>query len=199
MTLPTAQNEMAGPVPVVARAPVEVPNSTGCRLVVGVVYSAPSALAPKLISAATGSTKGEFRIRPTYVNEVVFTDPDPVATTSAPASWMSNVNVTAAFATGAWDRKVARAAADRSEWNSAGRPNDQRCETSWACRTDIGRSPSQITGLAVEVHRNTGPGVLEAVEEQDLCAGLRRAGVALARKVSISMLSKSGTASRRIS
>jgi len=35
----------------------------------------------------------------------------------------------------------------------------------------------QVIGLAIEVHRNTGLGLLEAVYEQSLCVGLRRVGV----------------------
>ena len=48
----------------------------------------------------------------------------------------------------------------------------------------------QVIGLAIEVHRNTGPGLLEAVYEQCLCVELRRAGVAFARQVPIPMLYK---------
>ena len=40
------------------------------------------------------------------------------------------------------------------------------------------------------MHRNTGPGLLEAVYEQCLCVELRRAGVAFARQVTIPMLYK---------
>jgi GxxExxY protein len=50
----------------------------------------------------------------------------------------------------------------------------------------------QVIGLAIEVHRNTGPGLLEAVYEQCLCVELRRAGVAFARQVPIPMLYKGG-------
>jgi GxxExxY protein len=48
----------------------------------------------------------------------------------------------------------------------------------------------QVIGLAIEMHRNTGPGLLEAVYEQCLCVERRRAGVAFARQVSIPMLYK---------
>jgi len=48
----------------------------------------------------------------------------------------------------------------------------------------------QVIGLAIEVHRNTGPGLLESVYEQSLCVDLRRAGVGFARQVSIPMLYK---------
>jgi GxxExxY protein len=41
----------------------------------------------------------------------------------------------------------------------------------------------QVTGLAIEVQRNAGRGLLEAVCEQWLCVELRRAGVAFARQV----------------
>ena len=48
----------------------------------------------------------------------------------------------------------------------------------------------QVIGLAIEVHRHTGPGLLESVYEQCLCVELRRAGVAFARQVPIPMLYK---------
>jgi GxxExxY protein len=48
----------------------------------------------------------------------------------------------------------------------------------------------QVIGLAIEVHRNTGPGLLEAVYEQCPCVELRRAGVTFARRVPIPMLYK---------
>jgi GxxExxY protein len=48
----------------------------------------------------------------------------------------------------------------------------------------------RVIGLAIEVHRNTGPGLLEAVYEQCLCVELRRGGVAFARQVPIPMLYK---------
>jgi GxxExxY protein len=40
------------------------------------------------------------------------------------------------------------------------------------------------------MHRNTGPGLLEAVYEQCLCVELRRAGIAFAPQVAIPMLYK---------
>jgi len=48
----------------------------------------------------------------------------------------------------------------------------------------------QVIGLAIEVHRHTGPGLLESVYEQCLCVELQRAGVAFARQVPIPMLYK---------
>jgi GxxExxY protein len=48
----------------------------------------------------------------------------------------------------------------------------------------------QVIGLAIEVHRNTGPGLLEAVYEQCLCMELRREGVAFKRPVPIPILYK---------
>jgi len=48
----------------------------------------------------------------------------------------------------------------------------------------------QVVGLAIEVHRNTGPGLLEAVYEQCVCVELRRAGVRFARQVPIPVLYK---------
>jgi GxxExxY protein len=51
-----------------------------------------------------------------------------------------------------------------------------------------GSLTEQVIGLAIEVHRNAGRGLLEAVYEQCLCVELRRAGVAFARLVPIPML-----------
>ncbi len=48
----------------------------------------------------------------------------------------------------------------------------------------------QVIGLAIEVHRHTGPGLLESVYEQCLCVELRRAGVAFERQVPMPMLYK---------
>jgi len=50
--------------------------------------------------------------------------------------------------------------------------------------------PEQVIGLAIEVHRNTGPGLLEGVYEQCLWVELRCAGLAFARQVPILMLYK---------
>jgi GxxExxY protein len=47
-----------------------------------------------------------------------------------------------------------------------------------------------VIGLAIEVHRHTGPGLLESVYEQCLRVELRRAGVAFARQVAIRVLYK---------
>ena len=48
----------------------------------------------------------------------------------------------------------------------------------------------QVIGLAIEVHRNTGPGLLESVYEQCLCHELRNAGVAFERQVAIPVIYK---------
>ena len=40
-----------------------------------------------------------------------------------------------------------------------------------------GQLSERVIGLAIEVHRYTGPGLLEAVYEQCLCHELRQAGV----------------------
>jgi GxxExxY protein len=48
----------------------------------------------------------------------------------------------------------------------------------------------QVIGLAIEVHRNIVPGLLEAGYEQRLCVELRRAGVAFKRQVPIPILYK---------
>ena len=39
----------------------------------------------------------------------------------------------------------------------------------------------RVIGLAIEVHRHTGPGLLESVYEQCLCHELRDAGIGFAR------------------
>jgi GxxExxY protein len=46
----------------------------------------------------------------------------------------------------------------------------------------------QVIGLAIGVHRSTGPGLLEGVYEQCLCVELRRAAIAFARQVPIPVL-----------
>jgi GxxExxY protein len=43
----------------------------------------------------------------------------------------------------------------------------------------------RIIGLAVEVHRHTGPGLLEAVYEKCLCHELREAGIPFERQVGV--------------
>ena len=43
----------------------------------------------------------------------------------------------------------------------------------------------RVIGLAIEVHRHTGPGLLESVYEQCLCHELRDAGIAFVRQVAI--------------
>ena len=48
----------------------------------------------------------------------------------------------------------------------------------------------QVIGLAIEVHRNTGPGLLKSVYERCLCVELRRAGIAFKRQVPIPILYK---------
>ena len=48
-----------------------------------------------------------------------------------------------------------------------------------------------MIGLAVEVHRHTGPGLLESVYEQCPCRELREAGIAFARQVAIPVVYKS--------
>ena len=60
----------------------------------------------------------------------------------------------------------------------------------------------RVIGLAIEVHRHTGPGLLESVYELCLCRELADAGIAFARQVTIPVIiraRKSATASRRIS
>ena len=48
----------------------------------------------------------------------------------------------------------------------------------------------RVIGLAIEVHRHTGPGLLESVYELCLCRELADAGIAFARQVSIPVLYK---------
>ena len=43
----------------------------------------------------------------------------------------------------------------------------------------------RVIGLAIEVHRHTGPGLLESVYELCLCRELSDAGIAFARQVAI--------------
>jgi GxxExxY protein len=48
----------------------------------------------------------------------------------------------------------------------------------------------RIIGLAIEVHRHTGPGLLESVYEQCLCHELRQADIAFERQVAIPVIYK---------
>ena len=48
----------------------------------------------------------------------------------------------------------------------------------------------QVIGLAIEVHRHTGPGLLESVYEQCLCYELRDAGIPFERQVAIPVIYK---------
>ncbi len=47
-----------------------------------------------------------------------------------------------------------------------------------------------VIGLAIEVHRHTGPGLLESVYEQCLCYELAQAGIVFARQVAIPVVYK---------
>ena len=49
---------------------------------------------------------------------------------------------------------------------------------------------ARVIGLAIEVHRHTGPGVLESVYELCLCRELADAGIAFARQVTFPILYK---------
>jgi GxxExxY protein len=53
-----------------------------------------------------------------------------------------------------------------------------------------GELTEQVIGLAIEVHKNTGPGLLESVYEQCLCHELREAGIPFARQVAIPVVYK---------
>ncbi len=48
----------------------------------------------------------------------------------------------------------------------------------------------RVIGLAIEVHRHTGPGLLESVYEQCLCHELTDAGIAFARQVVVPIMYK---------
>ena len=48
----------------------------------------------------------------------------------------------------------------------------------------------RVIGLAIEVHRHTGPGLLESVYEVCLCRELANAGIVFARQVTIPVLYK---------
>jgi GxxExxY protein len=48
----------------------------------------------------------------------------------------------------------------------------------------------RVIGLAIEVHRHTGPGLLESVYEQCLCHELLEAGIVFARQVAIPIIYK---------
>src|ERR1700739_583650 len=48
----------------------------------------------------------------------------------------------------------------------------------------------KIIGLAIEVHRHLGPGLLESAYEECLSAELQGAGVSLGRQVSLPVVSK---------
>jgi GxxExxY protein len=48
----------------------------------------------------------------------------------------------------------------------------------------------QVIGLAIEVHRHTGPGLLESVYEQCLCHELCAAGIPFERQVAIPVIYK---------
>ena len=52
------------------------------------------------------------------------------------------------------------------------------------------RLTDRVIGLAIEVHRHTGPGLLESVCEQCLCRELGDAGIAFARQVAIPIVYK---------
>jgi GxxExxY protein len=54
-----------------------------------------------------------------------------------------------------------------------------------------GELTERVIGLAIEVHRHTGPGLLESVYEQCLCHELREAGIPFERQVAIPIRYKS--------
>jgi GxxExxY protein len=48
----------------------------------------------------------------------------------------------------------------------------------------------RVIGLAIEVHRHLGPGLLESAYEECLCCELGQAGIAHARQVSLPLIYK---------
>ncbi len=54
-----------------------------------------------------------------------------------------------------------------------------------------GELTERVIGLAIEVHRHTGPGLLESVYEHCLCHELRAAGIPFERQVAIPIMYKS--------
>jgi len=48
----------------------------------------------------------------------------------------------------------------------------------------------RVIGLAIEIHRHVGPGLLESVYEECMCFELRQAGIQFARQVSLPMIYK---------
>ncbi|HVY17854.1 MAG TPA: GxxExxY protein [Rhodopila sp.] len=50
------------------------------------------------------------------------------------------------------------------------------------------RLTEQVIGLAITVHRHTGPGMLETVYERCLCLELHRAGVRFERQVPVPVM-----------
>ena len=54
-----------------------------------------------------------------------------------------------------------------------------------------GELTEQVIGLAIEVHRHTGLGLLESVYEQCLCHELHEAGIPFERQVTIPIIYKS--------
>ena len=53
-----------------------------------------------------------------------------------------------------------------------------------------GELTERVIGLAIEVHRNTGPGLLESVYEQCLCHELHEAGIPFERQMAIPVIYK---------
>ena len=51
----------------------------------------------------------------------------------------------------------------------------------------------RVIGLAIEVHRNTGPGLLESVYARCLCLELYRSGIEFQREVAVPVIYKGTT------
>jgi GxxExxY protein len=48
----------------------------------------------------------------------------------------------------------------------------------------------RVIGLAIEIHRQVGPGLLESAYEECMCFELKQAGIQFARQVSLPMIYK---------
>ena len=54
----------------------------------------------------------------------------------------------------------------------------------------------RVIGLAIEVHRLTGPGMLESVYQGCLCHELEQAGIAFQRQAGIRLLTKASSSTK---
>ena len=58
--------------------------------------------------------------------------------------------------------------------------------------TESQRDPltGKVIGLAIEVHRNLGPGLLESAYEECLCWELKQAGLSVQRQIALPVVYK---------